>query len=135
MYIYIYFYIYIYRRMTIAALEPCPICMHHFAQPSTMGASYIHNFLGGNIHIWICTCIYICIYVYISIYIHIYIHIYMYSYMCIYTYIYIHVYLYIYMYIKYTHMYMYTHNSSKISTIDTSIPTRMSMYIYTSIYM
>jgi protein O-GlcNAc transferase len=24
-------------------------CMHHFAQPSTMGANYVHNFLGDTI--------------------------------------------------------------------------------------
>jgi protein O-GlcNAc transferase len=36
-------------RMVIPALEPCPICLHHFAQPSTMGARYIHNFLGDTV--------------------------------------------------------------------------------------
>ena len=33
----------------IAALQPAPICLHHFAQPSTMGASYVHNFLGDTV--------------------------------------------------------------------------------------
>jgi hypothetical protein len=35
-------------RMTIAALQPAPICLHHFAQPSTMGASYVQNFLADK---------------------------------------------------------------------------------------
>lgn len=36
-------------RLAIAALLPTPLCIHHFAQPSTMGASYIQSFIADNI--------------------------------------------------------------------------------------
>jgi protein O-GlcNAc transferase len=36
-------------RLIIAALQPAPICLHHFAQPSTMGAHYIHNFIADAV--------------------------------------------------------------------------------------
>jgi predicted O-linked N-acetylglucosamine transferase (SPINDLY family) len=36
-------------RLIIAALQPAPICVHHFAQPSTMGAHYIQNFMADTV--------------------------------------------------------------------------------------